>query len=162
MAKAKIKTVETAASVDAFINAQKDAEVRSDCRELVRIMRKATGEPPRMWGTSLVGFGNRVFTSPATGRQVDWFLCGFSPRKQNLSLHLMPDDLDRYAALLNKLGRHGVGRGCLYIKRLADVDMRVLEQLVNTLAGASMERAKEGGTGAGPKATKKRTARART
>ena len=89
MAKAVIKTAENEASVDAFIATQKDEEVRADCRTIIKLMSAATGEKPKMWGASMVGFGSQVYTSPATGRQVDWMICGFSPRKANLSIHLM-------------------------------------------------------------------------
>ncbi len=146
MAKATIKTTENTGSVDAFINAQKEEQVRDDCRVIIKMMEKATGEPPKMWGASLVGFGNYLVTSPATGRQVDWFYCGFSPRKANLSLYLMPDTFEKHAALLDKLGKHSLGKGCLYIKRLADVDVKVLEQLVGTIAKGSLKRGKGAGT----------------
>ena len=76
-----------------------------------------------------VGFGSQVYTSPATGRQVDWMICGFSPRKANLSIHLM-DGYGKRGALLDKLGKHSTGKGCLYIKRLSDVDVQVLKTLV--------------------------------
>ena len=94
-----------------------------------------------MWGTSIVGFGNYLHPSPASGRQVDWFHCGFSPRKANLSLYLMPTAFEQHAAALKQLGPHSVGKGCLYIKRLADVDLKVLEKLVGTLASDRVVRA---------------------
>lgn len=140
MKKATIKTSENTSSVDAFIDGQNDEQVREDCRVIIKMMQKATGAPPKMWGASLVGFGNHTVTSPATGRTVDWFHCGFSPRKANLSLYLMPDSFEKHAALLKKLGKHDLGKGCLYIKRLADVDLNVLEQLIGTLAVKSIER----------------------
>lgn len=139
MAKAKNKTVETTNSVAAFIDAQPQEQVRSDCRVLVELMQKATGEPAKMWGTSIVGFGNYVVTSSA-GREADWLYCGFSPRKANLVLYLMPGSFEEHAAALKKLGPHSVGKGCLYIKRLADVDLKVLEQLVRATSRASMLR----------------------
>ena len=129
MAKAVIKTAENAASVDAFIATQKDEEVRADCRTIIKLMTAATGDKPKMWGAAMVGFGNQVYTSPATGRQVDWMVCGFSPRKANLSIYLM-DGYGKRGALLGKLGKHSTGKGCLYIKRLADVDEKVLKTLV--------------------------------
>lgn len=109
---------------------------------IIKMMEKATGSPPKMWGASLIGFGNHVVTSPATGRQVDWFHCGFSPRKANISLYLMPGSFETHQALLDKLGKHSLGKGCLYIKRLADVDVKVLEKLIGTVAGASVKREK--------------------
>ena len=131
MAKAEIKTKENTASVDAFIDAQKDEQVRDDSRALVKLMSAVTGEKPKMWGPSIVGFGNQVYTSPATGRQVDWMVCGFSPRKANLSLYLMAG-FEKRGELLGKLGKHSTGKGCLYSKLLADVDPKVLKTLVET------------------------------
>ncbi|MDQ3101264.1 MAG: DUF1801 domain-containing protein [Bacteroidota bacterium] len=110
MAKAIVKTTENSGSVSAFISAQPD-QVRSDCQVIIEMMEKATGSPAKMWGASLIGFGKRVVTSPATGRQVDWFHCGFSPRKANISLYLMPDSFEKHAELLNKLGKHSLGKG---------------------------------------------------
>jgi hypothetical protein len=141
MAKAKIKTTENAGSVEAFIEAQPQ-QVRDDCRVIMKMMEKATGASAKMWGASLIGFGNYRHTSPATGRQVDWFHCGFSPRKANISLYLMPGSFETHAHLLEKLGKHSLGKGCLYIKRLADVDVKVLEKLIGTVAGASLRRVK--------------------
>lgn len=129
MAKAELNTKKTTASVDDFIATQKSAEVQDDCRALVKLMSAATGEKPKMWGSSIVGFGSQVYTSPATGRQVDWMVCGFSPRKANLSIYLM-DGYGKRGELLGKLGKHKIGVGCLYLKRLADVDMKVLKTLV--------------------------------
>lgn len=88
-----------------------------------------------MWGGSMIGFGKKIYKSPATGREVEWFKMGFSPRKANLSLHLTLD-IKKYAAELKKLGKHKTGVGCLYINKLADVDVKVLEKLINTAAKA--------------------------
>ena len=82
-----------------------------------------------MWGASLIGFGSRVYESPATGRQVDWFYIGFSPRKANISLYVL-NGFDKQEELLGKLGKHKTGKGCLYINKLADVDMKVLKQII--------------------------------
>lgn len=98
-------------------------------------MQKATKEKPKMWGGSMIGFGKKIYKSPATGREVEWFKMGFSPRKANLSLHLTLD-IKMYAAELKKLGKHKTGVGCLYINKLADVDVKVLEKLINTAAKA--------------------------
>ncbi len=127
----EIKTKPTAASVEEFINAVPDEQKRKDSFVLLEIMKKATGEEPKMWGASLIGFGNRRYKSPATGREVDWLLIGFSPRKANLSLYLTMD-IKAHAAALSKLGKHKTGVGCLYINKLADVDMSVLEGLIDT------------------------------
>jgi hypothetical protein len=96
-------------------------------------MQKATKEKSKMWGSSIIGFGNKRYKSPATGREVDWFKIGFSPRKANLSLHLVLD-IKKYAAELKKLGKHKTGVGCLYINKLDDIDLRVLEKLINVAA----------------------------
>jgi len=130
---AQIKTKETNASVSDFINAVPDEQKRKDSFTLVQMMQKATKEEPKMWGSSLIGFGNVRYKSPATGREVDWLRIGFSPRKANLSLYLTLD-IKAYAALLKKLGKHKTGVGCLYINKLGDVDMKVLEELINIAA----------------------------
>lgn len=122
------KTQPTAASVDKFLEKLKDEETRVDCHKLVDIQRKATGEEPRMWGPSIVGFGMFHYVY-ASGREGDWPLVGFSPRKQSLSLYLSCD-IQRHADLLAELGAHSCGKGCLYIKRLSDVHLPTLKKLV--------------------------------
>lgn len=134
---ARIKTTQTAASVEDFIHAISDEEKRKDSLALVKMMQKATGEKPRMWGSALVGFGNMIYTSPRTGRQVEWFKIGFSPRKSNLSIHLT-GDISKQGADLEKLGKHKTGVGCLYINKLADVDQRILEKMINHAAKKKM------------------------
>ena len=94
-------------------------------------MRRTTGEEPKMLGASIIGFGDRVYKSPATGREVDWMRIGFSPRKGNLSLYVLHGSADQ-TKLLEKLGKHKTGKGCLYIKKLADVDEKVLEKIIAT------------------------------
>ena len=126
---AEIKTKPTAASVEEFINNVKDEQKRKDSFVLLEMMKKATGEEPKMWGSSLIGFGNKRYKSPATGREVDWLLIGFSPRKANLSLYLSMD-IKQHAAALNKLGKHKTGVGCLYINKLEDIDMKVLTGII--------------------------------
>lgn len=125
---AELKTKQTTASVAAFIKSQPDEQTRKDCRELVAVMKVAAGKPPKMWGTSLIGFGN-CRLKYASGRELDWFYIGFSPRKQNLSLYLTCD-LSKFKPLLRKLGKHKHGKGCLYIKTLDDIDRAVLKKLV--------------------------------
>ncbi len=127
MAKAELKTKVNDASVDAFIDAQ-PAEVAADCRTIMQLMQKATGEKARMWGASIVGFGKYHYKG-ASGREGEWMVTGFSPRKANISLYIL-NGLDKSGALLQKLGKHTTGKGCLYIKRLSDVDAKVLEQLI--------------------------------
>lgn len=126
---AEIKTKPTAASVEEFINNVKDEQKRKDSFVLLEMMKKATGEEPKMWGSSLIGFGNKRYKSPATGREVDWLLIGFSPRKANLSLYLSMD-IKVHAAALNKLGKHKTSVGCLYINKLEDIDMKVLTGMI--------------------------------
>ena len=129
MAKAKLKTAPTKRSVATFIAAVDDVQKRKDCRTLMRIMKAATGTSPKMWGSSIVGYGTHHYTY-ASGREGDWMVVGFSPRKNALTLYLM-GGLKAHAALLKKLGTHSTGVGCLYIKRLSDIDEHVLTRLVN-------------------------------
>ena len=130
---AVIKTKETDSSVEDFINSVKDEGQRRDSFTILKMMQGATKEKPKMWGSSMIGFGNKIYKSPATGREVEWFKIGFSPRKANLSLHLVLD-IKKHAAELKKLGKHKTGVGCLYINKLDDVDLKVLGKLINTAA----------------------------
>lgn len=130
---AQIKTKETSASVEDFINSVKNEVMRKDSFTILKMMQKASKEKPKMWGSSMIGFGNKIYKSPATGREVEWFKIGFSPRKSNFSLHLVLD-IKKYTAELKKLGKHKTGVGCLYINKLDDVDLKVLEKLINTAA----------------------------
>ncbi|HQY12700.1 MAG TPA: DUF1801 domain-containing protein [Ferruginibacter sp.] len=126
---AEIKTKPTSLSVTGFIDSIPDEQKRKDCHVILNLMEKATREKPKMWGSSMIGFGDVRYKSPATGREVDWFKIGFSPRKANLSLHLI--DLQRHADALKKLGKHKTGTGCLYINKLEDIDIKVLEKMIN-------------------------------
>lgn len=126
---AEIKTKQTAASVEHFINLIGDEQKRRDSVTILNLMKKASGEEPKMWGSSLIGFGYKRYKSPS-GREVDWFLIGFSPRKANLSLHLTMD-IKQHAATLKKLGKHKTGMGCLYINKLSDIDLNVLKGLID-------------------------------
>jgi hypothetical protein len=130
MAKAEIKTKVNDASVDRFLNAVTDEQQRADAFKVLDMMKRISGEEPKMWGASIVGFGEKTYKSPATDREVDWFRIGFSPRKENLSLYILHGSQQQEVKLLDKLGKHKTGKGCLYIKRLSDVDERVLEKLV--------------------------------
>ena len=123
-----IKTRQNSASVLQFINAVTDPERREDCRTLLKLMQTATGHKPKMWGTSIVGFGTQSYRV-GSGKEGQWFLTGFSPRKQDLTLYIT-SGVERYPALLQKLGRHKTGVSCLYLKRLADVDLAVLRELI--------------------------------
>jgi hypothetical protein len=95
------------------------------------MMKIASGEEPVMWGSSMIGFGNKKYKSDATGREVDWFKIGFSPRKANLVLYISVA-IQEHAAALDKLGKHKTGVGCLYINKLADVDLNVLKEMIET------------------------------
>ncbi len=126
---AEIKTRETTASVEDFINSVPDEQKRKDSFVILEMMKKASGEKPKMWGSSLIGFGNKRYKSPATGREVDWLLIGFSPRKANLSLYLTMN-IKEHADVLKKLGKHKTGVGCLYINKLEDIDIKVLKGII--------------------------------
>jgi len=130
---AEIKTKETSASVEDFINSVKNEVMRKDSFTILKMMQKASKEKPKMWGSSMIGFGNKIYKSPASGREVEWFKIGFSPRKANFSLHLVLD-IKKHASELKKLGKHKTGVGCLYINKLDDVDLKILEKLINTAA----------------------------
>jgi len=129
---AEIKTKENSASVVDFINSIPDEQKRKDCQVILKMMEKSTRDKPKMWGSSMIGFGNVRYKSPATGREVDWFKIGFSPRKANLSLHLI--NIQLHTDALVKLGKHKTGVGCLYINKLEDVDIKVLEKMIEAAA----------------------------
>ena len=126
---AEIKTKPTVASVEDFINNVPDEQKRKDSFVLLEMMKEATGKEPKMWGSSIIGFGNKRYKSPATGREVDWLLIGFSPRKANLSLYISVG-IQEHAASLEKLGKHKTGVGCLYINKLEDIDTDVLKGMI--------------------------------
>ena len=129
---AVIKTKQTSSSVEDFINNIADEQKRKDSFTILKLMEKAMKEKPKMWGSSMIGFGYVRYKSPASGREVDWFKIGFSPRKANLSLHLI--DLQRHADALKKLGKYKTGVGCLYINKLEDVDLKILEKMIAAAA----------------------------
>jgi hypothetical protein len=129
---AEIKTKPTGSSVDEFIAQIPGEQKRKDSVTLLRVMEKATKGKAKMWGTSIVGFGEKRYKSPATDREVDWFKVGFSPRKANLTLYLI--DLQSYEDALKKLGKHKRGGGCLYINKLDDIDIKVLEGMIKVAA----------------------------
>lgn len=125
---AELKTKLTRQSVATFLNTVVDDRRRRDCRTVLRMMKDVTKAEPKMWGSGIVGFGSYHYKY-ASGREGDWFLTGFSPRKRDLTLYIMPG-FDRYDALLSKLGKYRTGKSCLYIKSLDDVDRDVLQQLI--------------------------------
>lgn len=132
---AELKTKPTTASVKAFIDAIPDDTRRRECRTVLQIMKAATGATPRLWGTSIVGFGEQHYKY-ASGREGDWFIAGFSPRKQDLTLYLS-SGFDRQQSILARLGRYRTGKSCLYLKRLSDVDLAVLKELVENAMTAA-------------------------
>ncbi len=124
-----IKTKPTSDSVTEFINKLPDEQKRKDSFVLVEMMKKATGEEPVLWSNSIIGFGNKRYKSPNTGREVDWLLIGFAPRKANLSLYISVG-IQEHADALKKLGKHKTGAGCLYINKLEDVDLKILKGMI--------------------------------
>ena len=137
MAKTEIKTQVNDASVTKFIDSVTDEGKRNDAFEILKLMKQVTKAEPKMWGTSIIGFGSYHYKG-AGGREGDWMLTGFSPRKQALTLYLN-HGFEAHADLLKKLGKYTTGMGCLYIKKLDDVDRKVLKELVQ----ASVKRMKQ-------------------
>ena len=125
---AELKTKKNTASVEKFLNNVTDETRRMDSFRLVEIMKAETNAEPAMWGTSIVGFGSRPYKY-ASGRELDWPLIAFSPRKQDLTLYLIPGPA-RHSPLMKKLGKHKTGKSCLYIKKLADVHLPTLKALI--------------------------------
>ena len=128
MAKAENKTKETEASVDTFLANIKDDQKKADCLVLKSMMSRITDSPAKMWGASIVGFGTYYYKYDS-GREGDFMKVGFSPRAQNVTVYIIAG-FDRYEALMSKLGKHKTGKSCLYIKKLDDIDLDVLEELV--------------------------------
>ena len=124
---AELKTKPTDASVDAYLAAIPDEQRREECKVIAEMMQRATKAKPQMWG-SMIGFGSYHYRYPS-GREGDWFLTGFAPRKQALTLYIMAG-FAQYDALLERLGKYRTGKSCLYIKRLDAVDLEVLEELI--------------------------------
>ena len=133
---AEAKTRPTEQSVKDFIAGLPDAQTRADCSTIAKLMGDATKSKGVMWGSSIAGFGTKKIKY-AGGKEADWPLMGFSPRKQNLTLYVMSGE-DSHAELLSKLGKHSTGKGCLYIKRLSDIELPTLKKLIN----ASVKRKK--------------------
>lgn len=125
----EIKTKESTVSVDAFIETLTDEQQRDDSYKLAALMQKQSKLEPKMWGSSIIGFGNKRFKSPKTGREVEWFKMGFSPRKGKLALYLLLN-LQNYENELSVLGKHKISGGCLYIKKLEDIDLKILAKLI--------------------------------
>ncbi len=125
---AELKTKPTDQSVEQFLNGIADEKRRQDGFLMLKLMKQATKEEPRMWGSSIIGFGDYRYKYES-GREIDWFLIGFSPRKQNLALYIQTG-FDGYDGLMEKLGKFTTGKSCLYIKKIEDVDLSILEQLI--------------------------------
>ena len=125
---AELKTKPNEGDVLAFLDGEEDEQKRNDSKELVKIMSELTSAEPVMWGGSIVGFGTYRYIN-GSGKEQSWFLTGFSPRKQSLTLYIM-SGFSRYSELMSQLGKHKVGKSCLYIKKLADVDEQVLRELI--------------------------------
>lgn len=138
---AELKTKATSASVDKFLAGVNDKQRRSDCLTVVKLMQQATRSPPKMWGPSIVGFGDYTYRYE-NGRELQWFLVGFSPRKEALTLYLMPGS-DAFSTALKNLGKHKTGKACLYVKSLADVNERALKTLIAESVKRSKGIAKE-------------------
>ena len=129
---AEIKTKKNDGSVPAFLQSVKEEEKRKDSMALLAMMKKITGQEPKMWGNSIIGFGSYHYKSERSKQEGDWFMTGFSPRKQNLSIYIIPG-FTAYGDLMKKLGKYKISSGsCLYINKLADVDNAVLKELVSS------------------------------
>jgi hypothetical protein len=125
---AEIKTKLTDASVDDFLNSIQDEQIRQDCWTIADLMEKAAKAKPRMWGSAIVGFGSSSYKY-SDGRENDWMLIAFSPRKQNITLYV-GSGFEGYDELMSQLGKHSCGKSCLYIKRLSDVHLPTLKKLI--------------------------------
>lgn len=124
------KTKKTAASVEKFITSVKDESRRDDCYAVIEIMKAITKQEPAMWGSSIVGFGSYTYQY-AGGKEADWPLAAFSPRKQDLTIYIMPG-FENYPDLMKKLGKFKTSKACLYIKKLDDIHIPTLKQLIKT------------------------------
>lgn len=127
---AELKTKENKASVKQFIDSVENISRRKDCLITKKIMQEVTAKRAMMWGDSIVGFG-RYHYKYASGREGDFFVTGFSPRKQNFTIYIMPGYTD-YQHLLKKIGKHKLGKSCLYVKSLDDIDLDVFKELIAT------------------------------
>ena len=128
-AMAELKTQKNDASVEAFLSGVENEKKRQDSFAILKLMQDVTGDKGQMWGDSIIGFGSYHYIY-ASGREGDWFLVGFSPRKQSLTLYIM-SGFDEYDGLLSKLGKYKTGKSCLYVNKLEDVDMDTLRELVD-------------------------------
>lgn len=127
----ELKTKRNNASVNTFLQTIKEIEKRQDCEVILKMMKAVTKEKPKMWGSSIVGFGNYHYKSERSKQEGDWFITGFSPRKANLTLYIMPS-ISYYPELVKRLGKCKISVSCLYINKLADVDTVILKELITT------------------------------
>jgi Domain of unknown function (DU1801) len=125
---AELKTKQNEQSIEDFLGNVPDEKKRQDCFTVLELMKKITGQEPKMWGANIIGFGNYKYKY-ASGREGEWFITGFSPRKQNLTLYIM-SGFTRYNEFLAKLGKHKTGKSCLHINKLEDVNLSVLEEMI--------------------------------
>jgi len=126
-----LKTKENNEDVAEFLNTIEDVTKREDCFQIVQLLEDISGFNAKLWGARIVGFGNFKYKTKA-GKEGEWFLIGFTPNKDKISIHLM-HGLENETALLSKLGKHKIGKGCLYIKRLSDIDIETLKELMGTV-----------------------------
>ena len=127
---ARLATQETNLSVSAFLDEIRNDDKRNDAKAIVELMHDVTGDEPKVWGNNfIIGFGKYTYTRKGSKEELEWFKVGFAPRKDKLTLYLTCD-IAQYQHLLDKLGKHKHGKGCLYIKKLADVDVKVLKELI--------------------------------
>ncbi len=127
---AEIKTKKNDASVEAFLQTIKEEEKIKDCAVVLKMMKQITKQEPKMWGSSIVGFGSFHYKSERSKQEGDWFMIGFSPRKQNLTIYII-SGFGLYMEQLKNLGKHTTSVSCLYVKRLSDINIKVLEELVS-------------------------------
>jgi Domain of unknown function (DU1801) len=125
---AELKTKKTTASPEAFLNTIKEEQKRKDSFVILELMKKVSKSEPEMWGGAIIGFGDSKYTL-ANGKENDWFIMGFSPRKQNFAIYSMGARTKELETLLGKLGKYSTSKGCLYIKKIADIDTKVLQDL---------------------------------
>ena len=130
---AELKTKKNESSVTKFLDGVKDEKKRQDSYTILKLMKQITKAEPKMWGTSIIGFGSYHYKY-ASGREGDWFVTGFSPRKQNLTLYIM-SGISKYHDLLKKLGKFKTGKGCLYINKIEDIDIKTLKELIKQSVG---------------------------
>lgn len=134
MTKAELKTKPTTQSVKKFITSIPDIKQRRASESIQKLFEKITREKPKLWGSSIVGFGNEHLKYES-GRELDWFKVGFSPRKSNLVLYVLKGGAENYQELLKTLGKHSTGKGCLYIKNIDDIDLKVLSSIIKKSLG---------------------------